>query len=390
MNAHGAGVAGGGAEDDGPLLELIARYRRRARLDLLVRYTGFGGAAAFVAAAVLWYLNTPSAVSIPGLLAAAAVVAAISAAAAWWSGPTTHDVAAALDRRLGLDDSVVAALQVREGDSPVASLIVAQALGRARAARADDVFPVQLRGPAAATGAGLCVFALTAAMAGSPLPGASRNISRGSSADAGPAHASGGPLANDASDDTGREARREPLDGGMRVADADNVAGSAAAAAPAPVSDTPSADTRHQEPRDAPGNPARNPAGAKGESTAGAQDANAASGSPAASARGGGNAAGGAGSSAGAGHDREAAAGGSSGAIAAGSRAGAGGVRGGALLGTAGPTTAATALSPRNMPYSTQAPRGQDRAAGSDDIPPELRAYVRRYFAAVRAASGRP
>ena len=125
------------------LVTFITRCRRRVRLLLLARYL-------VVALAAVCLLGAGLLVAGAGWApewTAVAVTAAITTAAvlALWRTPTRHEIAADLDRRLRLENSVVAALQVRESQIGVAPLVVRAAASCLASVQPSSVFPLDMR-----------------------------------------------------------------------------------------------------------------------------------------------------------------------------------------------------------------------------------------------------
>lgn len=371
------------------LRALIARCQRRAWLRLFVRYGAAGCSIALFITSGLWYVNPATAASVLWPLAAAGVVAAASVMAAWWQCPSTGTVAAALDNRLALDDSVVAALQVHDGNSLLAPLIVGQAVARAGAASPGDVFPIHLRIPTAAIGAGLLVLALAALTAETVTTGSTTNPRSRLAGDSSAAHASPPLGEKNGLEDAPRAERNDADATEAQVADEPGRPASLADAARAPARGA-AIDTGEAAAANAPLSRdarAAGPAGGSREPTsetgapgggtgtervaAGAEDA--ASGSAADSA-----------------HGRDQDIGRGSGGFAVGQSSGSGGVRGGGLLAASRSDAVAAGPTRRGIPPSRQQPRDREAAAASDAVPPELREHVRRYFSAVTSASERP
>ncbi len=137
--------------DDAALFEMLVRCRRRACLLLALRYSTVACALALVAVAALFYLSPHGGFWFQWA-APVACAATVCMAAAFWRRPSPQQVAGEIDRRLLLEDSVVAALQVHATRAPVASLIVRNAITRAGHVEPSSVFPIQLRGPVALVG----------------------------------------------------------------------------------------------------------------------------------------------------------------------------------------------------------------------------------------------
>jgi hypothetical protein len=125
---------------------------------------GVSAGLAFAVAAGTIVMVGPDLASQRLLFAAAAVSATVGAgAAAWWRTPSLQRTGSAMDRRLRLEDRVVAALQLHRTDDVVAALVVSDAVRKLQDAAPEEVFPMRLGWWAAPAviGAGLLLAATT-------------------------------------------------------------------------------------------------------------------------------------------------------------------------------------------------------------------------------------
>jgi hypothetical protein len=366
--AHGA---------DGETLHgLILRCRGQARLALFVRW---GVPACTIGAAIAGVVSLSSQhLAWPWAIAGGAIVALVAAAAVWRT-PNDLQVAAVIDRRLRLDDSVVAALQVHGTDALVSSLVVRHAIGLTRGVDARSVFPLEVGRLAAAAGIAALLL-LGTALAGRstfPPPGsaagqviAGDTTSGGPTAEAGTKAASstrsarGGEAATDGR--TGPEAvpqvAPDRTDGALR-----SPASSTSSALRRPSGDTANTgSTRSEQSAALPLAGPRDRGRSAGSADGGSRD----------DPRGQG------------GSGRGTPGTGGQGASGVGRGSGAGGVRGGTLIAAGTPFEAdRTGLTRNGGGYSQAGHGGAAAAMAPDDVPPDLRSYVRDYFAAIASAA---
>lgn len=128
------------------VIDHVSRCRRRLRLLAFVRHACLACATAvLVAAACALGLRVSSAIAAEWIGAGVGLGLAVAGLAAALRTPTRRATAAALDRRLHLQDRVVTALQLADDEDPIASLIVRDASHRLRAVVPARVFPLDLR-----------------------------------------------------------------------------------------------------------------------------------------------------------------------------------------------------------------------------------------------------
>src|SRR5260221_3066861 len=97
------------------LLLHVRRCQRRLTWVKFIQIAWVTTAIATLMAAVTVYVLRPEIGSAGRWVGGAAALALLVAAAvAWWRRPTLHSTGRTLDRRLGLDDRVIAALAVRD------------------------------------------------------------------------------------------------------------------------------------------------------------------------------------------------------------------------------------------------------------------------------------
>jgi hypothetical protein len=360
------------------LLETVARCRRRARLVLFVRYAALTLAIGSVSAAAASFVLQP----LSSLWAAVAVCAGIagSVLAAVRRCPSVFQIAAEIDRRYRLDDSVVAAFQLHGGGAPVAPLVVRQALTRARPVEAAEVFPMAARRHMAALGISGALLLVTG-LAGEPPTAAPRLAGRGIAGEA---------MSSSPNGDTRQERTSENLpspvqgntdamasqternDGPQNAPDRSGDRRNSSPAAAASTTRTPA------DPMSAAGIAPRSSSAALPiERQAGASRPSA---STDGIVRDAGNGLGAAG--------QATSGSGGSGASSAGRGTGAGGVRGGALVDTAAGIDQDLPQPSRSGGSYVQTGRG-GAAMTHDEVPPDLRPYVRDYFAAIAPQAGR-
>jgi hypothetical protein len=328
---------------DAALLGILNRCRTRAGFVVFVQASATACALTLTVASVTRLIWSADSNVVIWMSAAVAVGIGCGAALTLLRYPSSREVARDIDRHLRLEDTVIAALQLRDSGAPVGPLVLRQALDRVGNVDAASLFPMELRRPAAMLAAALLVVLATLPRSdGRPL--VSREGRSVSTSDAGGGEAAG----------TGRAPTNITAQPALRNS-----------ATKAGENATPSAE---QRPSEAPGSDppaASSQPGAGGRGTARAADSGREA--PAlAQTSGGADARGGAGSAA-------------SGPARG---TGAGGVRGGTLIPSA---TAATETTPADPPPSRyqQAQRSAEAALTRGAIPPELRSYVREYFRAI-------
>jgi hypothetical protein len=361
---------GAGSHEDAALLAFVDRCRRRASLVLFHRYLSVACAAVCLGSAAVLVSGVEYTFELG--IGATAIAIAGSALSAFRFAPTRFRVAAEIDERAGLEDRFVAALQVRNSEVPVASLIVRDAARRVDRVKPAAVYPLDSRRSWFVAGAGLLVLAVVAVYGGpSAISSMTSSASGASTAVAGadgrevagrlqPADAESQPAtatpgagtnlrsptgdssANLRADAQRRAAEQQDSNSSTQASDANRVRGARPAAASPPLQ------------------PAT-------ESVAGAASGSAGS---------GGFGRGGSGT-------LEGAAAAGTGASGIGRGAGAGGVRGQRASGT---TFEATALAPAGARSEAEYAGARARAGvaiSRDQVPPDLRNYVRDYFIAI-------
>ena len=105
----------------------LARFQRRLRLVMSAEYAVKSIAVAIAVTDALVLTSAPGTRLTAVYLAGSVVVGLVAAVALAWRRAGLSRTAALLDRRLGLDDQVVTALQFRTDGDPVADLIVTRA-----------------------------------------------------------------------------------------------------------------------------------------------------------------------------------------------------------------------------------------------------------------------
>ena len=152
------------------LVSAVRRCQTRARMVVFVNQM-FSAIAIGAAATLVWNIAwTPGGEGHWAVLAVSLVSALVAAVMlTYLRAPTLDATAAAIDRRLQLQDRIVAALQVCRELDPVSALVVRNAAARLGASTAADVFPMEF-GRRAVTGTLLLTIAfLTLSI---DLPGA--------------------------------------------------------------------------------------------------------------------------------------------------------------------------------------------------------------------------
>ena len=353
---------------------MIARCRRRAGLVLLIRYS-LVACAATLATVSMARVLPPERISETTLGALAIGLGGLCVvAAAIRRYPTPREVAAAIDRHFDLNDSVVAALQARHGNTTtvVAPLIVRQAVERTADIHARDVFPLDLRRPALILAASLVLVVAS-------LP-SSRDEGSGAATARSTRASGGGPGAPTAG--TQAQQRSNSAGQGSRNSFGRSDSGTPATVQPG-VRET---EIAAAHPESFAGAGKANQSPATGDAGTALQSRNADSERTPA-----GNGAG----SAGGGHEGIGASGiqatadstgsGGGGVAKGASRGtGSGGVRAGDLLAASRQSTPPAAARFNEQPtrYGA-AQRNAEAALSRGDIPPELRSYVREYFRAI-------
>jgi len=348
---------------------MIARCRRRAGLVLFVRYSIVACAITLGVASAIRFVQPEraSATTVNGLAVLLGMVLGATAVAR--RHPTPREVASTIDRHLHIDDSVVAALQTRGAQASVGPLIVTQAVYRTAGLNARDVFPMELRRPAAMLGAALLLV-------GATLP---RNVSEPNTSGAGRSIAASG---GDTGVAAGKQGQQSPNASSSQSRDnAARGPSSGAASAKPQTSEAEASDARARPASSSGLDDSSQPAQNGGAGTAASQSRQAATrdtpGETSAGVSEGRD---------GTGNARSATRGDSGGSGGAGTGsargAGAGGVRGGQLL-TSSRHSAARTSSQQPAARYGQAQRDAEAALTRGDIPPELRSYVREYFRAI-------
>ena len=145
------------------LIASVRRFRARARRMVLVNESSTAIAIG-AAVAVVWNLAWASTSEDRWTAFALSLVSALAAAAALTHlrTPTLSATGAAIDRRLHLQDRIVAALENCREQDPVAILVVRDAVARLRGAKPAEVFPLEFGRRAAAGTLLLGVALLTA------------------------------------------------------------------------------------------------------------------------------------------------------------------------------------------------------------------------------------
>ena len=361
--------APGPLSPEATLEAMIARCRRRAGLVLFVRYSIVACAITLGVASAIRLVRPEhaSATTVNTLAVALGVV--LGAAGVARRHPTPREVASRIDRHLHIDDSVVAALQTRDSQASVGPLIVKQAVHRTAGLNARDVFPMELRRPAAMLGAALLLVGATLPRSASEpnTSGAGRSIA-----------ASGG----DTGAGAGKRGQQSPNASTPQARDSAAQGPTSGAASAKPQTSEAEASDDRVRPASSPGpDDSSQPAPNGGAGTATSQSRQAGTRDTPGETSAGVNE-----SRNGTGNARSATrgdSGGSGGASTGSARgAGAGGVRGGQLLPSSRHSTAGT-LSQQPAARYGQAQRDAEAALTRGDIPPELRSYVREYFRAI-------
>jgi hypothetical protein len=373
-----------GARPDGvQLRRALGAFRRRRRRVLAIRFLCTGLAVGIVTAEALSLLFGAGALYTLWLLAGAAAAAAIvSVLAAALRTPSLADTARLLDRHASLQNRAATALQFIENDDGMATLVVRDAARRMSGLDPAIVFPREYPARPRLLVAAVTVSALVFAASVSRVAWAPQGQSRsaGAAVPGGPAKAAQGL--------PGRQAE---------TPGATPPRGSTLAAVPqgtqarADDRSTPQDPTVDREARadGRAGAPATSPSANQQGAGAGSPRRSATStGGATASDRPG---AGGSGAASPA-RDARAAAGAGDGAGQGGgvpgraTRAG-GGIKGGALA-SAMPAVPSRRDTGRTQDYALEYQAAWARAQAAlaqDRVPPPLREYVRRYFAAIRS-----
>jgi hypothetical protein len=322
-------------------------------------------------------------------LVAVAVAVAAAAIASYLRRPSLRATASIIDRRLALEDRVVAGLQVAADEDVVARLVVREALKPLQRALPPRVFPFQLRRLGPLT---VLVFAGAVAL---PLTDLGSSAVRPTSS-AQRAAASGGGASGAASQTPQRDSNASvaaAAAGERRAPDAprgsapDDTPRPAAPSAAGASATSPRDNTRLEAPGAAP-----SPSNGVRESIDSAQPGSEGQtrGSIATGARSAG-----AGGGAAAGNDASqpsaqgaAARGGSSDAQLSRNRSG--GVGGGALTSAAPASTGQARSSASSRSVALAAKVEAEAVMMRDDIPPDLRPYVRDYFRALQSGPVAP
>jgi hypothetical protein len=390
-NRHGASSAERQqhGSDSVALATHLARYRQRFALVSFARAVCIVASVALPAVAVVGVQSgTAAATRVAALLAAVLTSIGAAAAVAFAQRPALGSLARTLDRRLQLDERVSAALEHGRHDEPIVSLIVADAVRRLETATPAAVFPMDIARVAGVATAALAVALVMTTVDISrrettPVTGEGAASSTGPNAAAAssseerrstsaPRRAAGTPTtaeptiaAPTASDDA---SLKQPGTEADRTRDS----GESSAAASSTQNTASTTSVRAQTPE-------TGSRGTASNETAVGSDAAIAdrSGRDPRQAADVFGAARGARGSGGAGRADEAA------------KSNAGGV-GGGLLGAGAATSLlpASALQPWQTPARLRLLRAQaDAAMSRDDIPPDLRKYVRDYFLALQGTS---
>jgi uncharacterized membrane protein YgcG len=360
------------------LLEIIRRCRHRIRLVLFLRQAAFiASAIAIILAAVVYLRPSSSHVLYVWLGAAASLISA--AAVAWWRTPTARETAMELDRRLSLEDGVVAALQVQGSSAAVAPLIVRDVLLRLTDVRPGQVFPFDSRTPAALMTISMTLLLLATLPDRSSAPRA---------------RASGAAVAS-SSDATPIDpaAQRQNAPSGERPASAQAASeqsqsrGAADAARapsdePADRTTTSPAERKDETPSPDAAGLTPVPAGTRARDAATRAAERGPSAIPGAGESGGGSAS--RGSSGGLGGSTAGGAG-ASGLNLASEASGSGGIRGGTLTGPQGARPLPTATQPGFAARIREARQRAETALARDEVPPHLRSYIHDYFLAIQS-----
>ena len=378
--------ARGGAQPDGvQLRRALGTFRRRRRRVLAIRFLCTGLALAVVAGEALSLAFRAGTLSTMWLLAGAAGTAAIvSIVAAAVRTPSLPDTSRLLDRHASLQNRAATALQFAENDDVMATLVVRDAARRVSGLDPAMVFPREY--PArphllvAAITVSSLVFAASVSRVAWPPQGRSR--SAGVAVPGGPAQARQGLPGRQAEIPGATPARESTL--------APVPQGAQARASDRGTPQNPTVDREARADGRA-GAPATSPSANQQGAGAGSPRRSATStGGATASDRPG---AGGSGVASPA-RDARAAAGAGEGAGQGGgvpgraTRAG-GGIKGGTLAGGAIPDVPARRGTGRTQDYALEYQAAWARAQAAlaqDRVPPPLREYVRRYFAAIRSA----
>ncbi len=366
-----------------PLARALEPFRRRRRRVLAVRFVGTALALSVVAAEALALAFDTSATHSVWLVAgatAAAVVAGLSAAAV--RTPSLSETARLLDRRASLKNRAAAGLQFVQHDDPMARLVVRDAVRRIEGLDPTVVFPREAPGGAqwlvAAVAISTLILGVNAWRAGmAPLAGGAR---------------SGGLLVPGAPNQAspGAPAARQTAVALAQPAQAPETAAVPGMPASPPRESTPSAAGAPPgltTPANAAAAPLSQPALTASPATSGvppdrspfpvgaAADARRTAAAPGAPSARGAAPAGSGGRGAGA-----------EGAVESGASHEGGGVKGGSVEAGAVPAPRPAGEAGRLSAVEYRAAWARAQAALADErVPPPLRDYVRRYFAAIRS-----
>lgn len=143
-------------DDAGRIVALAGQCRRRLRVLRTLSSVSWTAPIALAGVASVLRLFPAFDPATVGL-AGAATAACLGLGFAWWRSPGIRDAGALLDRRLSLDNYMVAALDLRGSTDAVAGLIAQGAWERVRAVKPRDAFPVNLRRPAIRAVGGIAI-----------------------------------------------------------------------------------------------------------------------------------------------------------------------------------------------------------------------------------------
>lgn len=361
--------------DAADLLNALHVCRRRLVFVAFVRHLPVALAVATAGTALWTWLDRP--VSLAALTGVVLIGFVCAAGVAVVRRPSAATTAAAIDNRLGLPQTVAAGLEHQDADDPWGRLVVRDAAARTRTLRAGQLFPVTLSSRHYASLAAVVLSGLAIGLV-QPRPDASPEPSAGPrpggmASAAGRAPAGLRPLA-------ANEPAAKPVSA-VPVPSASPATGATASAGEREQRpDADSASRQHERP---PSADAQSPAMSSSSPAASAASsrsdhADAVGVQPGAGANASGSERTGAPLTA-SGRATSAASAAGRGA----GRGGAGAAGGGSLTGRTAPATSARVTGSRSSP----APAGAavEAAIVRDDVPPQDRALVRRYFTALGA-----
>ena len=356
----------------GVLLTFVQRCRHRLVWTAFVRYACLTCGAG-MAAALVHLVVADSTIEWWVAAAIVSVCLAVAAALAAFRSPSLRSSGAAVDARLGLADVVVAGLESSGGNDPVSELVVRHAAGSVRSVLPRELFPVRLnflhRAAAIVFVIGTIAFSAAPFRAGDRIDVAAARQGVG-----------GAPPPADARGQRDSDIAGELADAVPSVGSSAGGATSQRAPEDVRATDTPGVESAAERQDGAnSGQEADANAGSPG-----ARDARSENGSsgPGAATAGGADALDGA-SAAGGRSDAAAGAGRGASAATAVAANGAGGITGGRLSGPGQEPPASIRTGTSYAARYRDARAQAEAALTRDEVPPQYRQYVRRYFSAI-------